>query len=278
MSIRIALYDANDALKSGKNDYEDFTRPTAGDGDDFAYIASQEIQYAVGDYFKITTDQPGRYVVAKLDETLSETLVYIKGTEWKFELPLAENWTEAISDIAFKSKRHYVSVRYAKDFEILAYRNLSYNPHDLKDENGAYPHASANVETRNDATFFACNVLDGIYANKSHGSYPYHSWGVNMEVNAELVIDFGRDVEVDAAEITIRADFPHDSYWTDVTIEFSDGSSETFALEKVDGPQAFSFAKHVASSLTFKKLHKADDASPFPALTQLSIFGKNVKY
>jgi len=85
----------------------------------------------------------------------------------------------------------------AKDYEIKQYRNLAFNPHDQKETSGAYPYAVANVETRNDSMFFAKNVINGICANLSHGSYPYQSWGINQQADAEITIDFGRLVEVD---------------------------------------------------------------------------------
>ena len=53
----------------------------------------------------------------------------------------------------FETKKPYISVRIATKEEIKSYRNWALNPHDLQHFTGAYPHASANVETRNDATF-----------------------------------------------------------------------------------------------------------------------------
>ena len=123
-----------------------------------------------------------------LDETLATTLVYIKGNEWIYPVHLSENAKEAAPEGRFVGKSHYLSVRVATKEELAAYRNVALNPHDQKEFLGAYPHAHANVETRDDATFFACNAIDGIFANTSHGNYPYGSWGINQQADAALTI------------------------------------------------------------------------------------------
>ena len=68
------------------------------------------------------------------------------------------------------------------------------------------------METRGEAVFAARNAVDGIYENGAHGSWPYQSWGINRDPNAALTIDFGRAVTVDEIHLTLRADFPHDSW------------------------------------------------------------------
>lgn len=117
-------------------------------------------------------------------------------------------------------------VRKAYDFEINHYQNLSINPHDQKEDTYAYPHATANVETRDDVVFFAKNAIDGKYGNLSHGSYPYNSWGINQQAEATLTIEFGRVVEVDWIRLLFRADYPHDSHWKEVTLCFSNGEEK----------------------------------------------------
>ena len=44
-------------------------------------------------------------------------------------------------------------------------------------------------------------------------------------------------------------------------------------LEKTDVSQDFSFEEKTISWLVLKELIKADDPSPFPALTQIEVFG-----
>lgn len=136
-----------------------------------------------------------------------------------------------------------------------------------------YPHATANVETRGEAVFAAQNAIDGVTANKSHGEWPYASWGINMQDDAQITIDFGRTVVIDRLVMYTRADFPHDNWWTQVSFTFSDGSSFDWELEKQILPHERTFAPKQITSLTMHDMKKADDPSPFPALTQLEVYG-----
>ena len=129
------------------------------------------------------------------------------------------------------------------------------------------------METRGEAVFAARNAVDGIYENDAHGTWPYQSWGINRDPNAALTIEFGRSVTVDELRLTLRADFPHDSYWTQATVAFDDGSREVLQLTKTAAPQVFALAPRTVQSLKLFELKKADDASPFPALTQIEVWG-----
>jgi hypothetical protein len=91
-----------------------------------------------------------------------------------------------------------------------------------------------------------------------------------------MTIDFGRKVSVDCLKVYLRADFPHDSWWTKATVTFSDGSVEVLDLIKTDKVQTFPITAREIEWLTFGTLIKADDESPFPALTQLEVYGRNL--
>ena len=275
MSITISLHNKNGNIRNGNTKHGKLPYIMANTGDNMAYLATQDLIYEEGDYFKIVVDTCKRYLIVRLDESLNEDLIFLEGNEWIYTIPIAENRKDARVDTAFKGKKHYISVRYAEDFEISQYRNLSRNTHALNEKNGSYPYAYANVETRNEATFFACNIIDGVYANNSHGSYPYQSWGINKQLDAILTLDFGRKVEIDRVDITIRCDFPHDSYWVQGTLEFSDGSKEVVYLNKIHTPQKVLFDKKLVSWIKFQELIQDTDQSPFPALTQLDVYGKN---
>ena len=140
-------------------------------------------------------------------------------------------------------------------------------------DTGCWPHASANVETRGEAVFAARNAIDGVLANDSHGKWPYESWGINMQDDAEMTLEFGRTVDFDRIVLYTRADFPHDNWWTSVTFTFSDGTEETVSLEKSSKPHILSIERKGIKWLKFGKLIKADDPSPFPALTQIEVYG-----
>lgn len=273
--LKLSIRDKDGNIKKGKNDYEEESHNLESVGDNMCYIASQDFIFEEGDEINIYVAQKNQFLMVKLDESLDSTFVFIPNHSWTYRINMEQTSKEAMPDHRFNSKRHYLSIRYATNDEIRRYQNWALNPHDQKEFSGAYPHASANVETRNDATFFACNAINGIYANDSHGSYPYQSWGINRQKNATLTIDFGRFVEVDKVGITIRADFPHDSYWTEVTLLFSDTSSETFSLQKNKSPQFFCFKKRAVTYVQLTNLVKADDESPFPALTEFEVYGIN---
>ncbi|WP_425541670.1 hypothetical protein [Alkalibacterium iburiense] len=276
--MKLVLFDKDGHVKTGKNDYDEERHPLSVEGKKHIHISTQDLIYEKGDYFQLDLAEENKYLFVQLNQTLAPSLIYVKDNQWRYDIPLEDNWKESIPEKSFKGKRHYISIREAKPFEIEAYQNLSLNTHDLKDETGAYPHASANVETRNDSTFFAKNAIDGVYANTSHGSYPYQSWGINQQDDAELKIDFGRTVEIDEVEVTLRADFPHDNYWIKGTIQFSDGEETTLQFIKTKDPQSFSIEKKQTEWLILKNLIKSDESSsPFPALTQLAAFGRNLQ-
>ena len=88
-----------------------------------------------------------------------------------------------------------------------------------------------------------------------------------------MTLDFGRAVLLDELRLTLRADFPHDSWWTQATVEFDDGSREVLDLQKTAAPQTFAIETRTVKSLKLFELKKADDPSPFPALTQIEAWG-----
>lgn len=273
-NIKISILDAQRNVKISNEEFEN--QEMTVEGVDFCHLATRHLTLEDDDVIEVILDEPKQYLVVKLDDTVDSSLVYIKDQKFTYQVTLAKKRITAQNPAAFKGTTHYFAVRKAYDFEIQQYQNLALNPHDQKEFEGAYPHASANVETRDEAVFFACNAIDNVLANHSHGIYPYQSWGINRQADAALTIDFGRLVEIDKVAFTFRADFPHDSYWEEVSLAFSDGTKESFTTKKSDKPQFFDFTKRTVTSVTFTDLKKAQDESPFPALTQIAIFGKNI--
>ena len=101
--------------------------------------------------------------------------------------------------------------------------------------------------------------------------------GINQQLDAALKIEFGREVLLDKVILTLRADFPHDNYWQQVTLKFSDGTHEVFKTVKTEQRQSFTFAKRAAEWVILTELIQADEPSPFPALTQIELFVKTNK-
>ncbi len=210
--------------------------------------------------------------MVQLEDSLPETLVFLK-SEAVLPVPFAEQKL-AYSPKSFTGAVHLLTARPAQPWEISQYRNLALNPFDCHRNTGMYPHADANVETRNESVFAARNAINGNLANTCHGNYPFESWGINRQADAALCLTLGQSACVDRAVITLRADFPHDNWWKTVQLEFSDGSCETLTLQKTKAPQAFALAPRSAVWVRLSHLQKDEsDPSPFPALTQLALWG-----
>lgn len=237
--------------------------------EDFASLVVREA-YIEGDRILVEVSEKG-FVQLQLDEVLGESLVYLTESIC-YSVPFGERRYN-LPPKAFDGTLHYLSVRSAEPELIGSYRNLALNRCDQHGIRGMYPHASANVETRGESVFFAGNAIDGVLENRGHGCWPFASWGINRQADAELTVDFGREVSINKVAVTIRADFPHDSWWKQATLRFSDGSEERLPLEKTRFRQVFCIEKRRAAWVKFGSCVKAADPSPFPALTQLEVYG-----
>ena len=89
-------------------------------------------------------------------------------------------------------------------------------------------------------------------------------------------VDFGRRIRTDKVVLYTRADFPHDNWWVQVTLKFSDGSAQEFPLEKSVTGHVLTFPEKEITWIELCHMIKADDPSPFPALTQIEVYGRNV--
>lgn len=228
--------------------------------------------YREGDQIILRSTRSGFFAELALDDSMPRSVVYVSGTQYVFEVPCGEKHL-AYSPKSFSGALHLLSARLLTPEETQLRRNLACNPYDWAGLTEAYPHASANIETRGEACFAARNVIDGIYANHFHGEWPFQSWGINRRADAQLRIDFGREVCVDELRLTLRCDFPHDNYWVQASVRFSDQSEETLSLVRSPLPQAFRFSSRSIRWLVLERLIPSEDPSPFPALTELEVWG-----
>lgn len=240
------------------------------------YLGLKRREYAEGEVVELILDEANQFVWVQVDEAIEPSLIYLTEKTWEFPIILDERLRLAYSPKIFTGDRHYIRAWLPTEKEIHSYRNLTRNAHDQKDVTNAYPHAFANVETRNDSTFFARNAIDGVLANEDHGAYPYQSWGINQNKDAEITIDFGREVEIDKLALVLRGDYPHDSFWTQITVVFSDGEEKILETTNQLDRQYFNLPLTKTKNITLKKLIKNEDESPFPALTQFEAYGKEV--
>ena len=240
--------------------------------DDMAILA-WDGEYRHGDVIEFSGLIPGRFYMVRVDAVMDEAYTFIDTDRVIYTVPFYEKKC-SYNPLAFFGNRHYVSIRYAMEHEIKAYKNLAKNTFDQHDVIGVYPHATANVETRGESVFAARNAIDGVIATRGHGEWPYESWGINRRDDAEIKLDFGREVDIDRICIYTRADFPHDNWWISGRLSFSDGSFENISLDKkIDEAQVFDIVKKKIRYLTLSDLVRSDDPSPFPALSQIEVYG-----
>lgn len=227
--------------------------------------------YNPGDRIVLETSEKNIHIVWQVDDALGAELVYITDNV-SYTVPFDEKRI-CYSPKVFSGSKHYLYARVATKEEVGAYRNLARNVCDQHEEAHCYPHASANVETRGESVFAAKNAIDGVCENRSHGEWPYESWGINMQDDAAMQVDFGEKVEIDKVVLYTRSDFPHDNWWKQVTLSFSDGSSLEWQLEKSALPHVLNIEKRCVTWVKLHDLIKADDPSPFPALSQIEVYG-----
>jgi len=239
-------------------------------GDNEIYLVNERV-YQPGDRIILETEEKNIPLWLQFDDALGKSLVYITDRV-VYEIPFGEKRIN-LSPKVFYGELHLLYARVARDYEIKAYRNLALNVNDQHGDTNCYPHATANVETRGESVFAAKNAIDGVVANSSHGKWPFQSWGINRQDDAAMRIDFGRKVLADQIILYTRADFPHDNWWEEVTFTFSDGSSMTVTMKKSSLPHVFDFGKRKINWIEISDLIKSEEESPFPALTQMEVYG-----
>ena len=229
--------------------------------------------YQEGDYLVIREENAPCRLHVMVDQTIQPAFIYLPDGELTYRIPFGEAM-RAYPPNAFQGPKHAITARLMTPEEIHAYRNLAENPIDQRGDVTAWPHAVANVETRGESVFAARNVIDGWTINHNHGDWPFQSWGIGLREDAWLTIDFGRPVQVNALEVFLRADFPHDAYWTRAIVSLSDGTEHALDLVKTGEGQRFDIGEHTITSLKFDRMIKCTDSeSPFPALTELRVYG-----
>ena len=226
--------------------------------------------YQPGDVIRVTG--PARLRV-QMDQALPAGEVFLPSGVMTWPVPAGEHRL-AYAPGTFEAPRHIIFAAAVPDSELHRTRNLALNPSDLRGNTDFYPHCTANVETRNEACFCARNVIDGLRLNSFHGEWPFQSWGIGAREDAWCELDFGRPVIAEKMALTLRADFPHDAYWTAGHVVLSDGTDLSFSLRKTADRQWIDLGGRTVSRLRLERLIKSDDPSAFPALRQWEVFGR----
>jgi hypothetical protein len=239
-------------------------------------------EYRPGDHIVFTGPQR---IAIRVDETIPECFVYNPGGAQQklvYEIPYgrAEAQTgSAYSPQSFSGNSHRITLRTMPKQETKGYRNLALNPCDLLPASDKtpqfYPHAGSNSVSRSLYDFEARNAIDGVTMNGHHGVWPYQSWGPQLRTDIWWKLEFGRLVELDKVRLMIRADFPHDSYWKNLDIEFSDGSMVPLEISSSAAAQEFSFSKRKVSWLRIANVVPEDPAK-WCALIELESWGRDL--
>jgi unsaturated rhamnogalacturonyl hydrolase len=156
------------------------------------------------------------------------------------------------------------------------YRNVALNPTDRSGARpSSFPHATSNSEY-NQNEFAARCAIDGSRRNDDvHGC---GSWGPQKDPGIWWRLDFGRAVAIDKLVLFLRAAWnptpaPHDSYWREATVEFSDGSRLKLNLAQKASGQEFLFDQKIVSWLVLQDLRPAEDK--WCALCEFEAWGRD---
>ena len=227
--------------------------------------------YQPGDTIRVSG---APHLLVRMDQALPSGEVFLPSGAMTWPVPAGEHRL-AYAPGAFDAPRHIIFARVMRKDELARSRNLALNPADLRGSVDFFPHCVANVETRNEACFCARNVIDGIRLNSFHGEWPFQSWGIGAREDAWCQLDLGRTVIAEKMALTLRADFPHDAYWTAGHAVLSDGTDLSFSLRKTADRQWVDLGGRKIRFLRLERLIKSDDPSAFPALTQWEVYGRD---
>ncbi len=233
-------------------------------------------EYQEGD--KIVIHNGGsEYLALKLDEALAESIIFSTSSKVEFEIP----WgvlKRGYDENAFSGTSHRIVAYEPADEVKYGTRLISLNSHDKRGQKRYFPHAYANLVTREQVSFFERNAIDGVCNNSDHGDYPYHSWAGGAREDLEYYIDFGTDVEVDKIVFFLRADFPHDTYWKSLEVEFSDGSKVPASFEQTaDGQELVLDEPKTTRTVHLTNFKQAVYPFSWAALSQIEVYGRYIK-
>ena len=234
---------------------------------------------AAGD--TVTATIPGHYLKVKATGQAAEAILYLPDGVFTYEY--RADSTVYMNNAFYKQPLSF-TFTIPSDEELAKERNLAVNPYDYDgNEPGSYPHATTNNVYDRSGQFIARNAIDGYTSNTAHGNYPYESWGPGSTVRATdyFTVDLGREATVSSLELYLRADgfsraHAHDAYFSEITLEFSNGTSVVIHPEKTAAKQEFTFDPVVTSyvKLTGFVTDKTD-SDGWAAITEIKVIGSD---
>ncbi len=236
-------------------------------------------EFEEGDRVRIDLDGE-EFLKVRLDPTMEEALIYVPDGTFEFAIPFGYERRACYAPGAFAGEDHRMTCSVPDEPEIYADRLISQNSHDRHNIPKYFPHAVANFVTREDPCFFERNAIDGVRENTSHGPYPYHSWGGGLREDLEYEVHFGCEVEVRSVTLFLRADFPHDTFWKEADLIFSDGTTVHTDLRGTAEGQTVEFPPirtEFVKLAGFRQQRLEDGSLSFAALSQIEIQGHYIK-
>lgn len=220
---------------------------------------------------------PNSFVEIDIDAQVKPSLIFTPSGKITYQIPVGMK-LKAYHPEAFQGDRHKITMRSVEPSRLEGRRNLAFNGLDKRWPTGYFPHAEANVVTRDEPWFEGKNAIDGWLERDGHGGWPYQSWGGGLREDLEFWIDFGREVIIDEVIIYFRADMKdgHDINWETGRLEFSNGHSIDLKMALTEEGQSFKFEAQTVSSIKLTDL-KREVSAAFTALTQIEVFGVEAK-
>ncbi len=234
-------------------------------------------EYQKGDRIVIDSSSSG-FLKLKLDDTMREAIIYSPHSTVEYEIPFGEERLAGYAPEAFCGSEHRLRVCEPLEDEVYQSFNIALNPYDLRGKNKYFPHAYANMVTRNAPCFFERNAIDGVCENTEHGDYPYHSWAAGAREDMVYTIDFGREVSIEKLTFFLRADFPHDTYWKSLDVKFDDGSCAKAEFEMTaEGQDLVLDEPKLTQTVTFVNFKQVSEPLSWAALSQVEVYGKYIR-
>lgn len=231
--------------------------------------------YKEGDVFYVTAET--EFIEASFDCSQVSSVIYARNKEFSFPVPLGAS-IPAYDKNSWESGSHRITLREVSEDDACTVRNIALNSIDTPESKNVYPHAEANFVTRGEMVFQARNAIDGKCDNSSHGEYPYHSWAGGAREDLLYTINFGREVEIDEIIFYLRADFPHDTYWKSLSVQFSDGEKAAANFEKTaDGQHLVLDKPKTTTTITLTDFKQVSLPLSWAALSQIEVIGKYIK-
>ncbi len=232
--------------------------------------------YKEGDTLFVTCDTD--FVSVSFDESQVESIVYVPDHEFSFTVPMSGDAMNAYNKDSWEKPSHKIVVSPVSDEVALSTRNIALNSVDFENNIRTFPHAWANFVTRGAAVFMAKNAIDGVCDNSSHGAWPYHSWAAGAREDMIYTLDFGTEVEVEKLIFYLRADFPHDTYWKSLNVQFDDGEkAHAEFVMTADGQELILPEPKKTSKITLVDFKQVSEPLSWAALSQVEVIGKYIE-